>query len=116
MIAFNRTREIILGDRIGRARTFLERTRGLLGRGPLSEGDGLWISPCRCIHTLGMSFPIDVLFLDEAGRVLGLYSNLPQARITRFFPRAAGALELPSGVILRTNTAKGDFVEFRQGE
>ena len=112
MIATNRTRKEILGDRLGRARTFLERARGLLGRGPLAEGEGLWIAPCRCVHTFGMNRPIDVLFLDRAGRVLGLYSSLPPARITRIFAKAAGALELPAGVILRTNTARGDLVEF----
>ena len=112
MIATNRTRKEILGDRLEPARTFLERARGLLGRGPLAEGEGLWIAPCRCVHTFGMSRPIDVLFLDGAGRVLGLYSSLPPARITRIFAKAAGALELPAGVILRTNTARGDLVEF----
>jgi uncharacterized membrane protein (UPF0127 family) len=114
VIAFNRTRGEILGDRLERAGTFLERARGLLGRDPLAEGEGMWIAPCRCVHTLGMSYPIDVLFLDEAGRVLGLYSSLPQTRITRFFAKAAGVLELPAGVILRTNTARGDLVEFRE--
>ena len=112
MIAFNRTRGEILGDRVPRAGTFLSRLRGLLGRCPLAEGEGLWIAPCRCVHTFGMSYPIDVLFLDEAGIVLGLYPDLPPARVTRYFPKAAGALELPAGVILRTNTARGDLVEF----
>lgn len=114
VIAFNRTRGNVLGDRIGPARTFLERARGLLGRRSLAEGDGLWISPCSCVHTLGMSFPIDVLFLDGNGRVLGLYSNLQRTRITRFFSKAAGALELPAGTIQRTDTARGDLVEFRE--
>lgn len=111
MIATNHTRKEILGDRLEPARTFLERTLGLLGRGSLAEGEGLWIAPCRCVHTFGMNRSIDVLFLDGAGRVLGLYPSLPPARITRIFAKAAGALELPAGVILRTNTALGDLVE-----
>lgn len=114
MIAINRTREEILGDRIGRAETFPGRLRGLLGRGPLADGEGMWIVPCRCVHTFGMSYPIDVLFLDESGLVLGLYPDLPPSRVTRIFSKAAGALELPPGVILRTNTARGDLVEFRE--
>lgn len=114
MIAINRTRGEILGERIRRAGTFLARLRGLLGRGPLADGEGIWIAPCRCVHTFGMSYPIDVLFLDEAGIVLGLYPDLPPARVTRIFTKAAGALELPSGVIQRTNAAPGDLVEFRE--
>ncbi|MBI5343578.1 MAG: DUF192 domain-containing protein [Deltaproteobacteria bacterium] len=114
MIAFNRTRGEFLGDRIGLARNFLERARGLLGRRPPGEGGGLWIAPCRCVHTFGMSFPIDVLFLDGTGRVVGLHPNLPPGRLTRYYPGAAGALELPAGVVPRTNTARGDLVEFRE--
>ena len=114
MIAINLTRKMILGDRLEPARTFLERARGLLGRGQLGEGEGLWIAPCRCVHTFGMNRPIDVLFLDGAGRVLGLYSSFPPARITRIFAKAAGALELPAGVIVDTNTSRGDLVELRK--
>ena len=29
-------------------------------------GAGLLIPRCRSVHTFGMRFPIDVLFLDEA--------------------------------------------------
>ena len=111
MIVFNRTRGSLLGDRVERAGTFLARSKGLLGRESLREGEGLWIAPCRCVHTFGMRFPIDVLFLDWEGLVLGLHPNLPSARISRYFRRAAGVLELPAGTVLRTGTARGDLVE-----
>ncbi|MBI5575365.1 MAG: DUF192 domain-containing protein [Deltaproteobacteria bacterium] len=114
MIAFNRSRGNVLGERIAGAITFLSRGRGLLGRPALEEGEGLWIAPCRIVHTFGMSFSIDVIFIDNEGRILGLHPEMPQARITRYYRKAAGALELPSGVIGRTGAAAGDIVELTE--
>jgi uncharacterized membrane protein (UPF0127 family) len=99
-----------LSTRLARADTFLARFRGLLGRGGLGEGEGLWIVPCGSIHTCFMRFPIDVLFLDREGRVTALSRSLPPWR-------AAGSkggvsvLELPAGTIDRTGTVQGDRVE-----
>ena len=114
MIAFNRTKGTILGDRVARAETFRRRLVGLLGRPPLAEGEGLWIAPCRSVHSIGMRRAIDVLFLDERGTVIGAYPRLSPMRITRIFREAKGALELPEGVLRRTDTAPGDLVEFRE--
>ena len=30
----------------------------------LAPGDGLWLWPCRQVHTFGMRFPIDAVLLD----------------------------------------------------
>ena len=114
MIAVNRTKGKILGDRVGRAETFLRRLVGLLGRKPLSDGEGLWIAPCSSVHSFGMRYTIDVLFLDRNGKVIGAYPGFAPMRLTRIFPKAMGALELPQGVLLRTGTSPGDLVEFRE--
>lgn len=111
MKAVNRTNGETLADRVLAATAFLDRMRGLLGRSALAHGEGLWIAPCSSIHTIGMSFSIDVLFIDEAGRVIGLYENLPPLRATRCFRMAVGVLELPAGTIRRTGTGHGDFVD-----
>jgi len=39
------------------------RNKGLLGRNSLASGEGLWIVPCEAIHTFGMRFPIDLVYL-----------------------------------------------------
>jgi len=114
MIAVNRTKGKVLGDRVERAETFFRRLLGLLGRRPLAEGEGLWIAPCRGVHSYGMRHPVDVLFLDERGKVIGAYPCFSPKRLTRFFPKAKGALELPQGVLQRTDTTRGDLVEFRE--
>ena len=87
----------ILGFEVPVAAGFAARLLGLalLSRG--RAGDGLLIQGCRSVHTLGMRFPLDLLFLDAGGAVVAVYREVGPARIVRC--GAAGAvLELPSAV------------------
>jgi len=111
----NRTREILLGDKVRTAATLLSRFVGLLGTGAIADGEGLWIVPCRCVHTLGMRYPIDVAFLDARGGVVGILEGLPPNRVGRVFRGARGALELRSGTLAATGTVPGDRLEFEGG-
>jgi uncharacterized membrane protein (UPF0127 family) len=73
------------------------RTR-LLGLAFLDRdqaGQGLMIPNCRSVHTFGMRFPLDVVFLGEDGRVLELRHSVPSRRIERL-AGAAAVLELPA--------------------
>ena len=97
------------------ASTFLSRLVGLLGTAAIAEGEGLWIVPCRGVHTLGMRYPIDVAFLDARGGVVGILEGLPPNRVGRVFRDARGALELRSGVLAATGTSPGDRVEVEEG-
>lgn len=56
------------------------RMRGLLGRNGLPSGEGLLISPCNAIHTLGMRFAIDVRFYDRQGRLVRESLGVPPGR------------------------------------
>lgn len=111
----NRTRGILLGDKVRTASTLLARFVGLLGTAAIAEGEGLWIVPCRSVHTLGMRYPIDVAFLDARGVVVGILEGLPPNRVGRVFREARGALELPSGILAATGTVPGDRLEFEGG-
>jgi uncharacterized membrane protein (UPF0127 family) len=111
----NRTRGIVLGDRVRTAQTFLSRLVGLLGMDAIAEGEGLWIVPCRSVHTLGMRYPIDVAFLDARGVVVGTLEGLPPNRVGRVVRDARGALELRAGTLAATGTAPGDRLEFEGG-
>src|SRR3546814_8041740 len=67
---------------------------------PFGPGhDGLLIRPCRAIHTLGLRRPIDVVFLDERGRVLRCHHNLAPNRVAGVW-RARMVVELPGGSCL----------------
>ena len=61
----NATRGVLLAARVELAATPWRRLRGLLGHPPLQPGDGLLITPCIGIHTMGMTYPIDVIHLDR---------------------------------------------------
>jgi uncharacterized membrane protein (UPF0127 family) len=94
------------------ATTFWQRLRGLLGRPPLQEGEGLVLKGDRSIHTFFMGFPIDVVYLDREGQVVHLTENMVPQRIGPFVGAVAYILELPAGTIARTATAVGDRVSF----
>lgn len=89
------------------AHDFISRLLGLLGTKQLSEHDGLLITPCRTIHTLGMRLPLDIVFLDANGMVLKCVSHLAPCRIAT----ARGAthtLELAAGRVAQLRLHPGE--------
>jgi hypothetical protein len=113
MKVVNMTRFALLGDKVETARTHLERTRGLLGTTKLPRGVGLWIVPCRSIHSFGMRYEFDALFIDREGRVVGIHPRFRRNRISRIFWSARGVLELSAGTLERTSTSLGDEIVFQ---
>jgi uncharacterized membrane protein (UPF0127 family) len=113
MQARNITRGASLGDSVLGAYGLFSRMKGLLGRNGLSPGEGLWICPCNSIHSIGMRFEFDALFLDSRMKVVGLYDRFLTNRVSRIFWNARGVLELPAGTIERTGTEVGDEIVFR---
>ena len=83
------------------------RLSGLLGRPPLVLGQALWLHPCHAIHTLGMSYPIDVLFLDERMQPVKRVCALRPNRLCRC-PGATSVLELPGGGLAALGQACDD--------
>jgi uncharacterized membrane protein (UPF0127 family) len=53
----------------------------LLPRGAVPRGHALLIPDCRSVHTFGMRFPIDVVFLDERGRTLRVERGVKRRRV-----------------------------------
>lgn len=99
MKATDRTSGKELAPNLSVADTFFKRLKGLLGKKVLPQGEGLWIKPCKSVHTFGMQFPIDVVFLDKEKRIIALFKNLPPNRITRLLPNAKSVIELPVGTL-----------------
>lgn len=105
---YNTTRNSCLGEQVKMADTSLRRLVGLLGKRSLARGCGLFIVPSQAIHTVGMAFPIDVIFVDKKYSVLGLREAVRPFRVTRIFWKAFGVLELPVGTISGSRTQVGD--------
>jgi uncharacterized membrane protein (UPF0127 family) len=114
--ATNATRGTMVGERIRVAETGLTRIVGLLGERELLPGDGLLIVPSQGVHTLGMRFAIDVVFLDGSWNVIAVRHAMRPFRMTRVVWRAAAVLELRSGTLNSTNTSVGDTIEFSLAE
>jgi uncharacterized membrane protein (UPF0127 family) len=113
LLAVNVSKEkVVLAHRVAWAGTSAERRHGLLGRSELHPEEGMYIAPCQWIHTFGMKFPIDVLFLAKNGRVMAIHHSLRPFRLSRPVLRAQGVLELAAGRAKATNTEIGDIVEF----
>jgi uncharacterized protein len=72
------------------------RRHGLLGRETWPEGRALVLAPCAAVHTCFMRFPIDVVFVDRAGRVRKVTEHLRAWRIAAS-PRAFAAIEMAAG-------------------
>jgi uncharacterized membrane protein (UPF0127 family) len=102
-----------LGDRIDVADTSAKRRTGLLKHTGLAEGEGLWIAPCEAVHTFGMKFPIDVVFVSRKRRVLKVRKEMGRRGIALCL-WAHSVLELPPGTVDRTGTQKGDQLEFER--
>jgi hypothetical protein len=106
----NSTRQTEIADRIEVADRGQRRRRGLLGRSGLSSGEGLWIIPCEAVHTFGMQFSIDLVYLDRRSRVVKTRSHVRPGRLSACFT-AHSVVELPSGTVRSTRTQPGDKLE-----
>ena len=110
--AFNQTRQTYVSTDLALANTHWTRFRGLLGLAAddFGNGSGLWIIPCRGVHTLGMGFPIDVVYLDRALKVVDVQSAVKPWRFTPIRLGAASVLELPCHTAATTKTEVGDTI------
>ena len=111
LLVSNLTRQTVLASQLEIADQGETRRKGLLGRSGIEPGGGLWIKPCEAVHTVGMRFAIDLVYLDRALRIKKVRSNVGPYRISACLS-AHSILELPSGTIERTQTQAGDRVAF----
>lgn len=111
MRVVNRTRQTEIGARIAVADHGARRRKGLLGRNGLDEGEGLWIVPCEAVHTFGMRFAIDLVYLDRGKRVVKVRHSVGPSRMSASL-RAHSILELRPGTVAATGTKPGDRLEF----
>jgi uncharacterized protein len=115
--AFNRTRDAYLATELDIASTHWSRFRGLMATDPgrFLAGQGLWIVPCHGVHTLGMRFPIDVLYLDRDKVVVHIEEDLKPWRFAPVRRKASSVLELPGKTLGATGTSVGDKIEIALG-
>jgi len=110
---YNKTRETFVATKAKVADGYLSRLVGLLGktRRWARAGQGLWIVPSHGVHTIGMLFAIDLIFLDTGRQVVHIEEHVRPFRISRVSLKASSILELPPHTVFRTGTRVGDQLE-----
>jgi uncharacterized protein len=110
---YNKTRETFVATEATIADSYFPRLIGLLGKTKrwAQQGKGLWIVPSRGVHTIGMLFPIDLVFLSKDKEVVHVEEYVRPFRISKVSLKAMSVLELPPHAIYRSRTQVGDKLE-----
>lgn len=116
MPVINLDKKTWLATRVVKADSFLSRLIGLLLWQKLGPEEALWLTRCKGIHTVGMKFPIDVIFLDGSQTVVGTLRSVKPYRFSRFYLRCRSVLELPIGSIKKSHTEVGDQLDVSMAE
>lgn len=104
-------RERYSGVTVSITETTQERMRGLLGRDGLVPNEALLLRSCRSVHTFGMRFAIDVVFLDRHNRIVAIRHDVPKRRM-HFSMQATQTLEMAAGVASLHRLKVGDQLVF----
>ena len=105
---YNQTRECFLSLGVAPADTTFARLKGLIGRMKLRFDEGLWVVPSVGVHTIGVLFPLDLIYLDNRFCVIELVEHFPRFRVAPIRAHAASVLELPTHTIYSSQTQQGD--------
>lgn len=89
--------------------TFVSRLRGYMFQ-KIPKEPALLITSCNSIHMYFMSFPIDVLFLDNDYKIIKRIDALPPRRIVWPVQGAKMVLEAPVGYL--DGVKEGSRLEF----
>lgn len=110
---YNQTRETFVATEAKVARGYFSRLIGLLGKTKrwARPGQGLWIVPSHGVHTVGMLFALDLVFLDQNKVVVHTEEHVLPFRVSKVSFKTNSILELPPHTIFRSGTKVGDQLE-----
>lgn len=104
-------KKIIASD-VYNANNIITRTIGLLGKKSLSPEKGILISPCNGIHSIGMRFEFDAVFLDKNGQILYIIEKMKPFNLSKIVRKAKKVLELAGGTVEKFGLKVDDIIEF----
>jgi uncharacterized membrane protein (UPF0127 family) len=90
---------------------FFERMLGLLAREKLKTDEGLLITPCSSVHTFGMRYTIDVIFLDKELTIIKIVKSLKPWRMAAS-NASCTVLELVDNTIEKLQLTTGQKLEW----
>lgn len=109
LVLVNESTKAPIAQRVELAVSRTERRRGLLGRPRLDSDAALVLTPCFAVHTAGMQFPIDVVFVNRQGVAVRIVRSLSPWRIA-IAMAAKAVIELSAGSVARCDLRTGDRV------
>lgn len=108
----NCTQGTMIAHHVWVADRFWQRLKGLLGTKAFALGNGLIIKPCSSVHTFGMAYPIDVLFVDQDHQIIKIVHGMTAGRVTMQL-RSSYVVELPVGAAERAMCLVGDRIRLK---
>lgn len=107
----NKTRDSLLAETLLTLSSNFPRTLRHINRHGLPSDCALWVSPCHAIYTIGMKYPVDIIFIDNMGFVVKILRNFPPNCYAESVNDAVSALELPCNRISESRTEVGDLLQ-----
>ena len=87
-----------------------ERMRGLIKRTLDKEHvAGLWIIPCNAVHTIGMNYPLDLIYVDKNNTVVKVIKNIGQGQFSGAL-KAHSVIEMYAGATQDLDIKIGDTI------
>ena len=108
MTLSNRTTGETLIPQLELARTLAARNRGLLGRAHLPPDRALWIWRCNWVHTFGMKFAIDLVYVNKKMQVKKTVSRMRPGRLGMPVWTASSVIEFSAGFLEKHAVNIGD--------
>ncbi len=111
MDLIDRHRGIVLAQ-VLTAESLFKKIFGLTVGKPLGQDQCFLIKSCKSIHTIGMRYAIDAMFLDQTGRVLKVFEHVRPYRVTPFIKKAQDVVEFRAGFTARKGISRGLHLAF----
>ncbi|MFT7413738.1 MAG: uncharacterized membrane protein (UPF0127 family) [Methylophagaceae bacterium] len=89
-----------------------ERLGGLLVLDELKRDKALWITPCNSVHTFGMKYALDLVYIDKNNKVRSLVSHIKPWRMS-FCLQAKAVMELTAGSLQYLDIQRGDSCKWQ---
>lgn len=96
-VALCRSDGTVIAHQIRWARTPWQRSRGLLRRPELAEGEAFILCRAAQVHSIGLGYEIDVIFCDKRWVVKRVVVPLRRNRVSPLVLGARYAIELRAG-------------------
>ena len=104
--------KLLICDKVLTADNFFKRLCGLIFKKPLKKSEALLIEDCKSIHTLGLRYSIDAVFIDGEGEIITVFENIRPWRFMPYVGRANAVIEFKGGFIKEMSLCVGDRILF----